>query len=205
MMKNQIANNKKPATSGIGCLFGFWLPSWFSYWVHKLFNWNFFVVVEKSIPSSPTNFTSPRRFVDVGIFWCKFVTIFAMCLGSFFLRMSFYSFHNICSGIKRLLASCGPSAILRGVWAIVVNSINRHSWRPITHISVKGFERISPFVAYVNSSAAIIFPIFCVWICAALDHGGPSVVDRLKSFISHMYSSNDGVHIVNQFNGECNG
>jgi len=201
MPRNQ-ESSKKPAYSGLVLLFTLGFSPRFSNWVHQFFNRYFFVVVEKTIPSSAANFAGSNSFVDVGIFLREFMTFLTMRLGAFFVGMGFYCFENICSGVKRLLAFCSPSAISRFVRAIVINPVNRHAGRPITHVGIKGFERIAPFIANVNASASVVLPIWSIRIGASLDHVSPSVVHGLKPFISHKNSIGCGAYIVNDFNGE---
>lgn len=201
MPRNQ-ESSKKPAYSGLVLLFTLGFSPWFTNWVHQFFNRYFFVVVEKTIPSSTANLAGPSCFVDVGVFRREFVSIFAMRLGSFFIGMCLYCFENVCSGVKRLLAFCSPSAISRLVRTIVINPIDRHAWRSIPHVGIKSFERIAPFFTNVNTSASVVLPIRPVWIGAALNHIGPSVVHGLKFFISHGDSISCGAYIVNDLNGE---
>lgn len=70
-----------------------------------------------------------------------------------------------------------PSAIVRLVVAVVVDAINRHSWRFLTHVRKKVVE-LHPSFADCNSAPAILRESVIGRIGASLLHRVPRIVGR---------------------------
>lgn len=86
--------------------------------------------------------------------------------------------HQVISAtIPRLLSLRGPSAVVRGVVAVVVNAVNgiaARLWaRP--HVGNEMVVRLKPAVADGDAPAAVMFERSIVRIGAALFHGPPNV------------------------------
>lgn len=84
----------------------------------------------------------------------------------------------ISSSIIGLLRSCGPAAIIRGIRAVIVFSVNGATtfWRK-SHIGKKVFE-IMPSLADCYSPCAVILISMAFRIVAALHNVLPSVKNR---------------------------
>lgn len=81
--------------------------------------------------------------------------------------------------IRGLFLGCRPSAITLFVVAVVVDALNGMSGRrPRTHIQVEGAERLAPFCANPNTSAAIAVKGMLLRVLASLDHVRPCEVFR---------------------------
>lgn len=78
--------------------------------------------------------------------------------------------------IVGLLFRCGPSAILRRVVAVVVDSIQRSVGWTRAHVAIEGFERSAPAGANRDSSASVGLELMKVRVLAALDHAFPTVI-----------------------------
>lgn len=69
---------------------------------------------------------------------------------------------SVIAFVDGLLGACCPSAIIRRVVAVIVDSVDRVVWRRLTaHISQKRREAISPLFAHRNASSTIarVFPV----------------------------------------------
>ncbi len=90
--------------------------------------------------------------------------------------------------ISLLFFAGRPLAIVRIVITIVVNTIEKHSWRSRRHIGLK--EGIaSPTLADLNPSSAIVFPLAKLRICATLSHINPDMIKWRHSFKRHWFAS----------------
>lgn len=142
--------------------------------------------------------TSPAKshaFIRIDILLIKFVSIFAMGLGPLFGSMCRNAqCKPMLATIVKLLLSGGPSAIRRFVVPIIIFPVKSHLWRAHAHIGHKIFKASSfrrdtaPAFANGNASATPIWIIFAIFIFAASNHAGPSVVHGLQSSISHIYT-----------------
>lgn len=81
--------------------------------------------------------------------------------------------------IEALLALCGPSAIIGRVRTVVVDAINRVcvGWF-IAHVCKEGHERVTPPIADINATAAIVSEGLVAVVFAPHFHGDPSPVFR---------------------------
>lgn len=100
---------------------------------------------------------------------------------------------HVLTAVAILFLSRGPSAVIRAIIAIVVDAVQGLSLWPISHIFVKGSERLSPSVAYANPSSSIVRVCSVVWIAAATDHLAPNAIFgrishsmRCKSLACHI-------------------
>jgi hypothetical protein len=81
-----------------------------------------------------------------------------------------------------LLLVCGPPDVARGVWAIIINSINGEMWvRSVTNIG-KEIEEVVPAWIDFDAARAIIFVCFVFWIAASFVHAAPNSVERMTFF-----------------------
>jgi len=78
------------------------------------------------------------------------------------------------SFVAYLFFWCSPFAVIGAVWAVVVNSIYRvfFGW-PAPHINKELLERISPLLANINSTPAVIFVPIIFFVMTSLLHGNP--------------------------------
>jgi hypothetical protein len=80
---------------------------------------------------------------------------------------------------RDLLLDGSPSAIFRGIWAIVINTINRVAFtRASSYISKKCLKGFSPTVTHEDTAPAPVFVAWAVWIVAALNHIYPGCILR---------------------------
>lgn len=90
--------------------------------------------------------------------------------------LTFVREQSIVSFVSTILLSCSPSAVLRGVRAVIVDSINlMFGRRTPTHVSKEVFVTI-PTSADSDSSAPISGVGLRFWVVAPLTHGIPSSV-----------------------------
>jgi hypothetical protein len=69
---------------------------------------------------------------------------------------SFMPDPNCASAIVSLFLAGRPSAIIRSIVSINVNSIQRHSARHLSHVGEEAFEIAPPPLAHANAPAAIV-------------------------------------------------
>lgn len=81
------------------------------------------------------------------------------------------------TGITTLSSPWDPLAILLRVGPIVVDSLDGHSGRTLTHVGDKVLERICPTSTHSNSTSAIIFVTNILWIEAPPPHEFPDQID----------------------------
>ena len=92
------------------------------------------------------------------------------------------------SHVTRLLFTSSPTAVLRRVIAVVINSIKCHAFWRVAHISYKVIESV-PATAYANSSAAIAAVTGFRGVIATLKHRSPYLVNRLSRISVGVYST----------------
>lgn len=92
---------------------------------------------------------------------------------------------NIAPLVSLLLRPAGPFAILRAIWAIVVNSLDGKTFRTRTHVLKKVVEAVHPSVANVYPSSAVVGKLPVVRIVASALHSLPSCVERVRAFKRH--------------------
>jgi hypothetical protein len=82
---------------------------------------------------------------------------------------------GISSAILHLFGMRCPSAILRGVWSVVVDSVDGvlRRWAA-THVGEKIAERMSPSSTNSDATSAVISEITSLGIFAAFDHVTPA-------------------------------
>ena len=87
--------------------------------------------------------------------------------------------NSVRSAVVCLGHNSSPSAIIRSVVAIIVNSVNRmlRGW-PVSHVIVKGLERLSPSSAKTNASFSIIREIMVRLAKASFLNAAPRSVLR---------------------------
>ena len=91
--------------------------------------------------------------------------------------------------VSLLSFSASPSAIFRGVIAVVVNSVKRISWRPFAHIFNKITKAINPAITDCNSSAAVSMILPKIRVIAALFHTLPNGVKGWNFLKWHICST----------------
>lgn len=82
---------------------------------------------------------------------------------------SVYRQDSISAGVVHLFAPRRPSAIVRRIAAIIVDSFNAVAWRAWTHVFEERGEIRSPFRTHGDSSTTVAFPVANGRIFAALD------------------------------------
>ena len=78
--------------------------------------------------------------------------------------------------IPALFGAGGPPAVARLVVAIIVDSVERQHWRRGTHIREEVLK-FAPTFTNSDASSAVMLPLFCVGVRAALPHSPPASVD----------------------------
>lgn len=82
--------------------------------------------------------------------------------------------------IVALLLICCPSTILLAVVAVIVNAVDRHSWRGrVSHVGVEVFKRL-PENTYTSTPVEVECPMFR--IPASLDDAPPNGINRVVAF-----------------------
>lgn len=76
--------------------------------------------------------------------------------------------------VSRLLSKCGPTAIVRRVWAIVVDAVNGVLRRRLrSHVGQESLEGVAPTVTDSDATPAIVLKSRRVRIQATSFHGFP--------------------------------
>ena len=70
---------------------------------------------------------------------------------------------HVVSGVVRLLFWCGPPAVFRGIWAVVILSIQCLADRAVAHIRKK-ISKIKPSVTNGNAAPTPSFVVLGVGI-----------------------------------------
>ena len=90
-----------------------------------------------------------------------------LCYGK---RSSMESYTPIAASIIMLLTYCSPSAIIRRITTIIINSVNAVFVRwPFAHVGDKGFNRV-PSATNLNPTPTVVFIVFIIRIIAAAFH-----------------------------------
>lgn len=77
----------------------------------------------------------------------------------------------VLTGIAKLLPQCRPSAILGGIGAIVINSVEAMPGGPLSHVGQKVWETGTPTVANPNAASAVVVVLRRCGSIAASQHG----------------------------------
>lgn len=86
---------------------------------------------------------------------------------------------NVVALINALLFSRRPSAILWGIWAVVIDAFNAvFGSGPAPHVSKELFERFFPAITNKNPAPAVVFIRLVGRIAAAFSHVHPGYVFR---------------------------
>jgi hypothetical protein len=108
------------------------------------------------------------------------------------------SHNNVRSLVPGLLCASSPTAVLRRVWAVVVDAIKRVLRRgPPAHVSQKRLVRPSPSLAYRYAAAAVVRPAWQASVGAPGLHAGPSpmLCRRLRFAVRRLGRTNlRGLH-----------
>ena len=84
----------------------------------------------------------------------------------------------VLSCVSGLLAFCSPSAIVREVSKVIVDSIYGVSFRrAASHVSKKVFKAIEPPVAHSYSTPSVVFVGGGVFVCTSNPDAVPNVID----------------------------
>ncbi len=83
--------------------------------------------------------------------------------------------NSVPSMIAHLLNLCRPSAIAGFVISVYIFALNAKCWGAFSHIRVKAFKRIQPWLANRYAATAVIFVVAGIGIGATLDHSMPNV------------------------------
>ena len=77
------------------------------------------------------------------------------------------------AGVRGLFPPCGPPAILREVWAVVIDPVQCRARRAVSHVCMKRSDAASPLVADVDPSSSVVGVGRVVGVVAPLDHRHP--------------------------------
>lgn len=83
--------------------------------------------------------------------------------------------------IVLLLFLRGPTAVLRRIWTVVVDSLDAPARWPWSHVLIKRREALTPPLANVNSSTAIVLIAWIFGVVAPLFHQRPRVILRRRA------------------------
>jgi hypothetical protein len=105
------------------------------------------------------------------------------------LAFAFPSVKNIWSAIVALDLASGPTAVVRFIRAININSINRMQIRrALSHVSVEIFEGIFPSLTDRDTATSVAFICGIIWISASGLQAQPSpILDRFAAPMSAMH------------------
>lgn len=105
------------------------------------------------------------------------------CYASYFSPLrkafgfAFVSNKPVLSGVSHLFRASSPTAVIRRVRPIIINSVYRMFFRwSDAHICHESLKRTFPTVANINPSAAVIAKIFISWVFASANHINPDSV-----------------------------
>ena len=93
--------------------------------------------------------------------------------------------------VPGLLSGCSPSAVVRGIRAVVVNAVKRvfRGWS-LTHVSEEGTKRIEPAGADEDAARAIAQERVVAWLGTSRLHTTPNIVLRCLCFtVCHAFFS----------------
>jgi len=128
-------------------------------------NWRFQGFLDRPFASIETH-TNRRRF-NIADF-----RPFRKCF-----RFTFVSQKSIASSISRVFLGRYPTAILRRVWSLIVNSINlMRIGGTSTHVSKEGFKTILPAIANGNTSTSIARIVKSIRIMATPFNSRPNSI-----------------------------
>lgn len=97
------------------------------------------------------------------------------------------------SGIEGLFLASGPFAVLRAVWAVIVDTVHRMERRGLlSHVGDKGPEIAPPTVADSNSAPAVPMVVCCSGAVATRFHVAPSGIKRMVFLVSHALNDRAG-------------
>lgn len=83
--------------------------------------------------------------------------------------------HSVYSAIALLCFFVSPYAVIFEIPKVIVYSLNRVTFRRLTHIREEVFKD-SPFFTHRYSPATIVKPLFGIFVRTALDYSAPCVV-----------------------------
>lgn len=84
--------------------------------------------------------------------------------------------HDRITLVQRLLSLRGPSAIIRAVSDVSINSLYSRFWEWLgSHVS-KEVLKGAPTLAHVNPFSAVVTVVFAVWVMASLVNASPNTV-----------------------------
>ena len=86
-----------------------------------------------------------------------------------------------CAPVSRLLNLRGPAAVSRCIRPVVVDAVQRRSWRRFTHVSKEVFEHAPP-LADSDSASPVVREEFRVLVLTSLPHAAPNVMHRRLGF-----------------------
>lgn len=82
------------------------------------------------------------------------------------------------SGIIHLFFSCGPLAVVRRIWTVVVFALDGHSIRSRAHVLEECLKAFHPSLADSDAPTAVILKVLVFSVGASLSHSVPYVVKR---------------------------
>ena len=104
--------------------------------------------------------------------------IFSFCSAD---SPDFFFCEFIVPSVSVILCVRNESAIIWLVVSVVVYSINFKPFLPaVSHCEI--IERLKiffPFIAYLNSSSAVVFIFIMLWVVASLYYASPNFIERM--------------------------
>lgn len=98
------------------------------------------------------------------------------------------------SFIIGLLFNRCPTAIFRRVITVIINTVNRISWRwSFPHVFKKIWERMPPTLAHFYSTTAVFIPTRTIDIFSSINNAAPSIIKLVARF--PMCFMNFAIHI----------
>jgi hypothetical protein len=96
-----------------------------------------------------------------------------------------------------LFLKSSPSAILRRVITVIVDSINSVVEWWVTHVTIEGFETSSPFMAHFYSPPSIVFELPIFLVVASSDYSAPNHVNSRASHSVELSAPSQSIHSEN--------
>lgn len=77
------------------------------------------------------------------------------------------------ASISDLIRFCSPSAVAWLIVSVIINSVERQTFWPWSHINVKSLKTLNPSITHFDSSTAISMVISKIFIPASIQHRLP--------------------------------
>ena len=91
-------------------------------------------------------------------------------------RLPVNRYKSVIASVIGLLLPCSPPAIFGRVIKRIVNPVQRHIVRALSHFDCKGLKRRLPFRANFYAAPTVVFKAFCRRVIASRNHTVPRFV-----------------------------